>query len=177
MPDAGGAEGCDAGMGSWIMRISRQLGGAAAIINDGSRRPTKADFSALAEDRQEGTWHGELVRYLATSAIALLADVAILMGMAQVFHYLAAATAGFVAGVLVSYFLATRWAFRRRRLAHRARAEFASYVLIGICGLGINNLTIFVGVEALSLALPWAKAFAVGLTFSFNFCARKFLLF
>lgn len=160
------------------MRIDRQNGSVAAIIHDGSRRhPVKSAFLTLTGENRDGKLHGELVRYLATSAIALLVDFAILMGMAQVFHYLAAATAGFVAGVLVSYFLATRWAFRRRRLAHRARAEFASYVLIGICGLGINNLTIFVGVEALSLALPWAKAFAVGLTFSFNFCARKFLLF
>lgn len=125
------------------------------------------------------TWFGnnEFVRYLAISFVALSVDVALLMLAAQVMNYLWAATLGFVAGAATSYFLATRWAFGHRRLQHKPLLEFGGYALVGIIGLGINNLTIYFAVEMLGVPLLVAKALAAAASFAFNFGARKLILF
>ncbi len=119
----------------------------------------------------------EFLRYFAVSALALAVDMACLLLAAEYVHYLLAATLGFLLGATVSYVLAVRWAFDRRRLESSPRTEFAVYALIGVTGLGINNLTIFLAVESLGLSLWLAKACAAAITFLFNFSARKWGLF
>ena len=119
----------------------------------------------------------EFGRYFAASLIALAIDVAVLLAAARVMHYLLAATVGFVVGSAISYLLATRWAFRRRRLNGRAHAEFAVYALVGVFGLGINDLAIFLAVDSAGLPLLAGKAVAAGITFLFNFSVRKRVLF
>lgn len=119
----------------------------------------------------------ELLRYLAVSMVALAVDMGSLLLAAQFMHYLWAASIGFFLGAITSYLLAVRWAFRHRRFATRPRAEFAAYVMVGIMGLGINNLVIYACVEYLQLVLPLAKAGAAGVTFVFNFGIRKWGLF
>lgn len=119
----------------------------------------------------------ELLRYLAVSVIALAVDMAALLLAAQVVHFLWAATIGFFLGAVTSYWLAIRWTFQHRRLAAFPRSEFVAYAAIGVAGLGINNIVIFIGVEYFLLALWIAKAGAAAITFVFNFGARKWGLF
>jgi putative flippase GtrA len=78
---------------------------------------------------------------------------------------------------VVSYFLATRWAFRRRRFDDRAQAEFAIYALVGVLGLGINDLVIYLAVGLAGTHLLLGKLLAAGATFFFNFAVRKLVLF
>jgi putative flippase GtrA len=119
----------------------------------------------------------EFFRYLAISVLALGMDMGVLLLTAKVMDYLVAATLGFVVGAVVSYVLATRWAFGHRRFAQRPRVEFAAYVIIGILGLAVNNLTIYVMVEQVNLSLAVAKLVAAMLTFAFNFLVRMQTLF
>lgn len=119
----------------------------------------------------------EFVRYFAVSLLALAVDMTILLIAARVMHYLWAATAGFVAGALTSYLLATRWVFRKRRFEGRVRAEFAVYALVGVLGLGLNDLAIYLTVEFAGLPLLQAKLVAAGVTFFFNYVIRKLVLF
>ena len=85
----------------------------------------------------------EFGRYFAVSLLALAVDVAILFAAAKFMHYLVAATLGFVAGSMVSYLLATRCAFRRRRFNDRAHTEFAVYALVGVFALCIYDLVCY----------------------------------
>jgi putative flippase GtrA len=119
----------------------------------------------------------ELGRYFAVSVVALAADVGVLMLAARFVHYLWAATLGFAIGAVVSYLLATRWAFAQRRLARRPRTEFAAYVFIGVVGVGLNNLVIYLMVDFLGAHLLLGKGAAACATFAFNFAARKLALF
>lgn len=119
----------------------------------------------------------ELIRYFGVSLIALAVDMGCLLLLAQFVHYLWAATLGFLLGVLTSYVLAIRWAFLHRRLAVSPRIEFAAYAAIGVIGLGINNLVIFLAVDGAGLGLWLAKIAAAMITFTFNFGARKWGLF
>lgn len=119
----------------------------------------------------------ELVRYFAVSLVALLVDMGSLLLLAQVMHYLWAATVGFLLGAATSYLLSVRWVFRHRRLAAFPKTEFAAFAAVGVAGLGLNNLAIYAAVEHAGLGLLAAKSVAAMLTFSFNFGLRKWGLF
>jgi putative flippase GtrA len=62
-------------------------------------------------------------------------------------------------------------------MAEDSKSEFGIYLLVGLVGLGINNLAIFVAFGKLGIALIWAKAIAAAMTFAFNFVVRKLVLF
>ena len=119
----------------------------------------------------------ELLRYFAVSGLALAVDTAGLLLAANFVHYLWAATIGFVLGATTSYLLSVHWVFSHRRLAAFPKTEFAAFAAVGVVGLGLNNMAIYVAVERAGLGLLAAKAVAAGLTFSFNFGLRKWGLF
>lgn len=147
--------------------------------------PTRSPSTRLDDSRgastipgtlgESGT--GEFARYFLASLAALAVDMAVLLVLATVTHYLVAASLGFVVGAVVSYLLATRWVFRRRRFLRREKAELGLYVLVGMLGLGLNDLVIMLAVGYAGIPLAAAKLLAAGATFLFNFVLRKLALF
>ncbi|MGE0231996.1 MAG: GtrA family protein [Flavobacteriaceae bacterium] len=131
-------------------------------VSAGSHRPLIAD----------------LVRYGLASAAALTFDFGILVFLTSILgiHYLLAAALGFCAGLLLIYFLCIRFIFASRRRFHWHR-EFAGFAAIGVAGLAVNELLmfVFVGIAALPVAL--AKVPTAGIVFLFNFLARRSMLF
>ena len=121
--------------------------------------------------------HREFGGYFLASLLALMVDLAVLMALSRVVHYLVAATAGFCTGAAVNYLLSTRLIFARRRLAHREGLEAALFTLVGVAGLALNNAVMFVLVEFVAAPLALAKLAAAGATFLFNYFLRKRLLF
>lgn len=120
----------------------------------------------------------EAPRYLIASAVALAADAGLYVALIRLagVHYLAAAPAGFAFGIAVIYLLSTRWVFRERRLAS-ARSEFVIFALIGVAGLLVNQLVIYVCVEYLATSYELAKLGSAAVVFGFNFSGRKLILF
>jgi putative flippase GtrA len=120
----------------------------------------------------------EGIRYFGASALALGIDMATLGGLVYVagVHYLLAAPLGFASGLALIYLLSVRWVFAERRLADR-RIEFAVFALIGLAGMGINELVIYIGVDQFALSPVQAKIPSAALVFCFNFASRKLLLF
>ena len=121
---------------------------------------------------------GEGARYLAAGTAALALDFTLytsLIRLADV-HYLVAAPVGFMAGLTLIYFLSVRWVFGQRRLAS-ARLEFMIFAGLGLAGLALNQLVVYLGVEWLGLAYELAKLLSAAVVFAFNFISRKLLLF
>jgi putative flippase GtrA len=120
----------------------------------------------------------ELLGYGASSACALIVDVAILWALVNFLSwgYLPAATTSFLVGAVVAYQLSTMIAFEQHRLTSR-KTEFASFVAIGGIGLLVNGAVIFIGVNLLGLHYLIAKCVAAGFTFTCNFIARRQILF
>ena len=121
---------------------------------------------------------GEGARYAAASALALSVDflVYVVLIRAAGLNYLVAAPIGFALGLATIYALCVRWVFVKRRVAD-ARIEFAVFAGIGIAGMALNQLVIFVAVEHLSFAYETGKLVSAGVVFCFNFGLRKLLLF
>ena len=120
----------------------------------------------------------EALRYLAVSVVSLIIDVMILAYLVQVLKWgnLTAATTSFLAGACVAYALCVRFVFMQHRLRNR-RAEFAGFVAIGVLGLAVNIGVIYLCIHFLGLQVLIAKGVAAGFSFSFNFLARRQLLF
>jgi len=120
----------------------------------------------------------ELLGALPVSALALTLDVGVLYGLVSGlhWHYLPAATLGFMAGLSLNYALSVRYVFEHHRLASRPR-EFAVFAAIGVGGLAVNAGLLALSVEALGLHYLMGKAIAAGGTFMFNFGTRRWMLF
>jgi putative flippase GtrA len=121
---------------------------------------------------------GEGTRYVTASAAALAVDFSVYAGLVRLasVDYLIAAPIGFALGLAAIYVLSVRWVFGARRLAD-ARLEFAVFASIGLAGMALNQLVIYVGVEAWALSYESAKLVSAGVVFCFNFALRKLLLF
>jgi putative flippase GtrA len=120
----------------------------------------------------------EALRYSAVSACGLLIDIAILFVLVHYFcwWYVAAASVSFSAGLAAGYALCITWVFKYRRVRD-PRLEFASFAAIGAVGVAINAAAMIFGVKYLGLQVLMAKCGAAAFTFTWNFTARRQLLF
>jgi putative flippase GtrA len=120
----------------------------------------------------------EIVRYGFISVVAFAVDVALLAlltGKLGV-HYLAAATASFIAGGVVAYFLSIRYVFRHRRLQERTY-EGVAFVALGVAGLVVNTIVMALVVGGAGAHVLVGKMAAACATFGVNFLLRKLVLF
>ena len=106
-------------------------------------------------------------------------DIAALSACLRLLHLSLAwsASIGFALGAVVAYVLSIRWVFRDRAYGNAPALEFASFVAIGIAGLGLTQAVLWLGVSVLQLVPEAVKLAAAGLTFAFNYVVRKSLLF
>lgn len=120
----------------------------------------------------------EFYRYFIASALALGVDFGFYIGLVEWlhFHYLWAAAIGFCAGVSAAYILSIFWVFKQRAFRHW-KQEFALFLGIGIVGLLLNELILWLFTGKIGLDYRFSKAISAGVVFLFNFTARKFLLF
>jgi putative flippase GtrA len=134
--------------------------------------------TALRDASRAQTLILEFLRYGLCSALALGADMAILLVLNRTLglHYLIAAAIGFLTGLFIAYALSVRFAFRERRLGD-ARAEFILFASVGLLGLALTQVLLHAFVGGTGMALAPAKIVTAGFVFLFNFGARKVLLF
>jgi putative flippase GtrA len=86
----------------------------------------------------------QLCRYTFVGAIAFAFDYGALFGFTHFLgiHYLISAGIGFLIGLCVNYVLSIKWVFRRRSSGSKS-AEILIFALIGVAGLGLNELLIW----------------------------------
>ena len=82
----------------------------------------------------------------------------------------------FSAGMLLSYGLNGRFVFVDRCRISR-EAEVLGFVSVGIAGLALTQLLLFVLVSRLGLAVALAKIPTISVVFLFNFLCRRSLVF
>ena len=120
----------------------------------------------------------EFIRYGFASAIALIVDGVLLWLLTEFlgFSYLLSGAISFTAGLIVVYLLSVFWVFERRIVRSRA-AEFAIFALIGLVGLAVNEAILYLFTSLFGVYYLISKIASVIVVFSWNFAARKWILF
>ncbi len=87
----------------------------------------------------------EFIRYAVASGVALVADVCSLYVLTSIFSvpYLISGAISFGIGLIIVYVLSILWVFDHHVLRD-ARIEFVLFALIGVIGLGLNELVLWV---------------------------------
>lgn len=120
----------------------------------------------------------QFVQYAIVGGTAFLVDFGTLYVLTTYMelNYLYSATAGFLLGLVVNYRSCVRWVVQFRALDNRIH-EFTIFAGIGIVGLLLNALVLFVLTDHVHLHYLESKIIAAGLILGFNFSLRRIMLF
>jgi len=123
--------------------------------------------------------NSEFFRYFFVSLLAFILDLGAFSASFRIFGlpWAAAATLGFLVGLLVAYVLSVQFVFKSRKLRQAPAVELLTFSLVGLGGLGVTQLVLWVGIERLNANPEISKFCAAGVTFLFNFVVRKLILF
>ncbi|MCD7899170.1 MAG: GtrA family protein [Bacteroides sp.] len=119
----------------------------------------------------------QLFRYLFVGGFAFVIDFSLLYVLVECFylHYLLSATISFICGLFINYLISIKWVFQRNK--RNKIIEFISFSLIGVVGLLINNLFIWIFTEYIHIYYMISKLLTASIVVLWNFFARKYLLF
>lgn len=117
----------------------------------------------------------QMFRYGFVAGFGLLIDFGTVIFTREVlgFHYLLAATSGFMLGLVCTYTLSNLLVFGQPK--GDRRKLFLLFGLIGLIGLGILNLLMWGLTGGLGINYIISKALATIVVFMWNFFARKSL--
>lgn len=121
----------------------------------------------------------QFFRYLFVGGIATVVDWGVLFALTEIFHlyYLISAIFAFVAGLVTNFLLSKLLVFQGSETRTNALMEFLGYALIGVVGLGMTELIMFVFTDCMMLYYMLSKAIATMIVLAWNYLARKFLLY
>ena len=118
-------------------------------------------------------------RYLISGGTAFLVDAGILTLLTECFgkqHLLLWTAIASAAGLLITYLFSILWVFDNRSLKNRS-VEVLVFVLIGVCGLGLTEVLMWLFAGKAGLHYLIAKVFTTVIVFIWNFAAKKLILF
>ncbi|MBN1406739.1 MAG: GtrA family protein [Calditrichaceae bacterium] len=119
-----------------------------------------------------------MIRYSISGAIAFSIDMALLFILTEFTrcNYLVAAVISFSIGMLIVYLLSISWVFPNRSIKSRQK-EIWIFVLIGVIGLGLNEVIIWSFTEFANFHYMASKLISTAIVYFWNFFNRKYLLF
>lgn len=123
-------------------------------------------------------WWLQLFRYGFVGGVAFLVDYGTLFCLTHFagVPYLWSAAVAFILGLVTNYLISISWVF-----SHNGKMqvwqEFLFFAIIGVIGLALNELIMYVGTDIVQLHYMISKLISTAIVFFWNFFARKFLLF
>lgn len=117
----------------------------------------------------------QFIRYIFVGGAAFVADAGSLWILDLFVHYMLATAAAFIIGLIVNYLLSKLLVFTDK--STNAAAEFIVYGVIGVIGLGITELLMYLLVGRAGIAVIAAKIIAAAIVLVWNFGARKVILY
>lgn len=121
----------------------------------------------------------EFFNYFICSILSLFLDIGTFVVSIRFFgiSWVYAAAIGFLVGSTVAYLGSIFWVFQSRQMANHQGTEFFFFVAIGVCGLALCELLLWLGVSIMGYSPEATRVFASVVTFFFNFLVRKVALF
>lgn len=120
----------------------------------------------------------QLFRYVFVGGAAFIVDFGTLFILTDFFgiYYLISAAIAFILGLIVNYILSISWVFNNRKLDN-STLEFGVFTLIGIVGLGLNEVFIWFFTAEVGFYYLISKIISAVIVLFWNFFARKYVLF
>ena len=142
---------------------------------------SKGIVNKLRERFPRKSLMGQFLRYMVTGGVAFVADFGLFALCLYGFgwHYLLANLVGLVAGLVLNYAMSILWVFTacKRILKTQKGIEFVLFALVGIAGVGISQLLMYLMVDGIGINEMVSKMIAAVLVLMWNFGARKLMLF
>lgn len=120
----------------------------------------------------------QLFRYTFVGGFAFIVDFSLLVILTEFcgVHYLISTAIALTIGLSINYCLSVIWVFDKRKLANKS-IEFTLFAIIGIVGLGLNELFIWLFTEFAGFHYLISKIISTAIIYLWNFFARKYILF
>jgi putative flippase GtrA len=120
----------------------------------------------------------QLFRYTFAGGFAFIVDFGTLFILTEYLkiHYLVSAGIAFIFGLIINYYLSVKWVFNSRAMEKRW-LEFLLFTLIGLVGLGLNELFLWMLTDILMIYYLLSKVITTFIVYFWNFFARKVILF
>ena len=137
----------------------------------------KLMISNLLKEKTDNTVV-QLIRYTFVGGVAFVVDFGLLFLLTEYLnvYYLFSAGVAFLLGLTTNYILSVVWVFNIRRL-RKKWLEFGIFAVVGIIGLGLNELFIWFFTEHVQCHYLLSKIISTFFVYLWNFFARKRLLF
>ena len=118
------------------------------------------------------------ILYGLSSLLALITDVGCMTLLVEFFQvqYLTASAIGFSLGCVVNYVVSKLYVFEDLS-GNSPTVTISLFVLVGLVGLLLNQLIMWVAVEYFAAHYLLAKGFSTALVFWFNFLFRGYFVF
>jgi putative flippase GtrA len=131
----------------------------------------------ILSDQTDNTFI-QLFRYTFVGGLAFIVDFGLLYLLTDYagLYYLVSAAISFLAGLTVNYLLSIRWVFHAQESREHPWMDFGMFAVIGVIGLVLNAVIIYVCAELLTIHYLIAKIISTILVFLWNFLGRKYLL-
>lgn len=115
---------------------------------------------------------------MVSGGVAFVVDASLLYILTEWLglHYLLSTLLSYSVGLLITYAFSILWVFDYRSLESRA-LEFSVFAVIGVMGLGLTSLCMWLFTSGLGFHYLWSKIITTIIVFVWNFIMKKFLLF
>ncbi len=120
----------------------------------------------------------KIVKYFFVGGVAATFDITFFFIFAKIleFNYFIVGAIGFVFATLINYFLSVTHVFDSGSRFARNREIFWIFV-VSLVGLAINQAVLFCAIGVMGIEPMLGKLAATGITFFWNYGARKYFIF
>ncbi len=121
----------------------------------------------------------QFFRYAFVGGWATIADWGMLYLLTEGvrLHYLISGVIAFMIGLLVNFLLSKKFVFSGEKNKHSSSTEFVVYAIIGVIGLAMTEIIMYILTDILNWYFMIPKIIATGVVFVWNFMARKIVLY